>query len=158
MKDLNSVILVGNLVRTVGEDEKSFGYLQSGIPVAKFSIAVNRSKKDSSGQWVDEANFFEINFFGKMAESLKPYLTKGTKIAVEGELKQDRWTDQSGVAHNKVSVLASNIQLLGGKKNDAQSVEDSAFVPNHLKPNTPQMEEPPVQPDMGFSDLDSIPF
>ena len=157
MKDLNLVVLVGNIVRTVGEDEKSFGYLQSGTPVAKFSIAVNRSKKDASGQWVDEANFFEINLFGKMAESLKPYLTKGTKIAVKGELKQDRWTDQSGANHTKVSVMANNIQLLGGKKNEQSEVPEQSFVPNHLQ--QPPVTEPTVQPDMGFqSDLDSIPF
>ena len=92
-----------------------------------------------------------------MAESLKPYLTKGTKIVVKGELKQDRWTDQSGANHTKVSVMANNIQLLGGKKNEQSEVPEQSFVPNHLQ--QPPVTEPTVQPDMGFqSDLDSIPF
>lgn len=151
MKDINLVVLVGNIVRTVGEDEKSFGYLQSGTPVAKFSIAVNRSKKNSDGTWADEANFFEINLFGKMAESLKPYLTKGTKIGVEGELRQERWTDQQGANHTKVSVLAENVQLLGGKKNDAQPVQEQSFVPQHL-------QQPPVVENSGSDFPESIPF
>lgn len=125
MRDLNSVILIGNLTKTVGEDEKSFGYLQNGTAVAKFSIAVNRSKKDMNGQWVDEANFFNITYFGKMAESIKPYLTKGTKIAVEGELNQSKWTDNQGVNHTMVGILANSVQLLG--KRESQNNESQSY-------------------------------
>ena len=63
--DLNHVVLVGRLTRDVGSDERSFGYVGNGQARANVSIAVNRSRKDSaSGNWVEEANFFDVTIWG----------------------------------------------------------------------------------------------
>lgn len=112
MTDLNHVVLIGRLTRDLGSDERSFGYVGNGQARATVSIAVNRSKK-TGDQWVEEANFFDITIWGKQAESLKPYLTKGKMIAVDGYLKQDRW-EKDGQKQSKVSIVANNVQLLGG--------------------------------------------
>ncbi len=119
--DLNHVVLVGRLTRDVGSDERSFGYEANGQARANLSIAVNRSRKDSAtGNWVEEANFFDVTLWGKQAENLKPYLTKGKQIAVDGYLKQDRW-QKDGQNFSRVTIVANNVQLLGGRSDGGQN-------------------------------------
>lgn len=114
MTDLNVVTVVGRLVRDCGQQD--FSYLQSGTAVAKISIAVNRSKKQADGSWVDEASFFDVAIFGKTAENLHPYLQKGKQVVIKGSLKQDRWQDkQTGENRSKISIVADEVQLLGGQ-------------------------------------------
>lgn len=105
-RDINVVVLVGRLTR-----DSELKYTKSGMPVSRFSIAVNRSRKDGE-QWIDEASFFEIDFWGKGAEAVNRYLIKGQQVGVEGELRQDRW-EQDGQQRQKVLVNASNVRLLG---------------------------------------------
>lgn len=107
MANLNHVVLIGRLTR-----DSELKYTNSGMAVAKLSIAVNRRKR-SGDQWTEEANFFDITVFGKTAENLNQYLVKGKEIAVEGELRQSRW-EQDGQPRSKVEVIGNNIQLLGG--------------------------------------------
>lgn len=118
MTDLNHVVLIGRLTRDLGEDERSFGYVANGQARANVSIAVNRSRKNGE-QWVDEVNYFDITIWGKTAENLKPYLLKGKQICVEGYLKQDRW-EKDGQKMSKVTIVANNVQLLGGKAEGSQ--------------------------------------
>lgn len=108
-EDINKTILVGRLTR-----DSELQYTNSGYALCKFSVAVNRRKKQGD-QWIDEANFFDINLWGKRGESLSQYLKKGSQVAIEGQLKQDRW-EQDGVKRSKVSIDAINIQLLGSKQ------------------------------------------
>lgn len=113
MRDINVVVLVGRLTR-----DSELKYTKSGMPIARFSIAVNRSRKDGD-QWVDEASFFEIDFWGKAAEGVNRYLIKGQQVGVEGELRQDRW-EQDGQSRQKVVVNASNVRLLGNSSSSSQ--------------------------------------
>ncbi len=108
MKDINSIFIIGRLTR-----DSELRYTNSGTPVAKMSIATNWSKK-SGDKWEDEVNFFEVVLWGRQGESLSKYLTKGTQIAVTGELRQQRW-EQDGHTISKVEIVAETIQLLGGK-------------------------------------------
>jgi single-strand DNA-binding protein len=113
MSDLNRVILIGRLTR-----DAELKFTASGQAVCKFSIAVNRKKKNGD-QWEDEANFFDIVLWGRQGESLNQYLLKGKQVGVSGELRQERWQDRdSGQARSKVEIVASNIQLLGGGNNN----------------------------------------
>ena len=79
MTDTNKVFLIGRLTRDLGSDERSFGYIGNGTARANVSIAVNRSKKTGDG-YADEVNYFDVTIWGKTAENLKPYLTKGKQI------------------------------------------------------------------------------
>ncbi|HBD69152.1 MAG TPA: single-stranded DNA-binding protein [Treponema sp.] len=137
--DLNSVTIVGRLTRDV-----DMRYSQSGSAIASLSIAVNRSRKEGD-QWISEANFFDVSFFGKSAEALRPYLTKGKQIAVQGALKQDRW-EKDGQKFSKVQIVASNIQLLGGRSdnggaaqgyNSGAGQEHQAFAPRQNYDSVP---------------------
>jgi len=107
MVDLNRVVLIGRLTR-----DAELKSIASGQSVCKFSIAVNRRKKNGD-QWEDEANFFDVVVWGRQGESLHQYLVKGKMVAVDGELRQDRW-QQDGQNRSKVEVVAANLQLLGG--------------------------------------------
>ncbi len=168
--DLNHVVLVGRLTRDVGSDERSFGYVSNGQARANLSIAVNRSRKDSStGNWVEEANFFDVTLWGKQAENLKPYLTKGKQIAVDGYLKQDRW-QKDGQNFSRVTIVANNVQLLGGGRSDGGQSSNGSVggASNGFQPrnNFSAQQAPSSTPDFGgdsFGNADSsfpedIPF
>lgn len=109
MRDINVVVLVGRLTR-----DSELKYTKSGMPIARFSLAVNRSRKQDD-QWVDETSFFDIDFWGKGAEAVNRYLVKGQQVAVEGELRQDRW-EQDGQPRAKVVVNANNVRLMGSSQ------------------------------------------
>ena len=113
MTDLNSVIVMGRITRDLYD--KSFGYIGNGNARANISIAVNKTKKQGDN-WVDEVSYFDVTIWGKTAENLKPYLTKGTQIVVQGSLKQDRW-EKDGQKYSRVGIVADNVRLCGGKEN-----------------------------------------
>ena len=113
--DLNQFHLIGRLVRDV-EIKSTPG----GVTVAKITIA-NNQKIKKNGQWVDVASYFDIVLFGQNANNLAQYLIKGKQIAVSGALRQDRWTDNAGNNRTKISLIASQLQLLGGMQTQNQN-------------------------------------
>jgi single-strand DNA-binding protein len=108
MADLNHVVLIGRLTR-----DAELKITPNGQAICKFSIAVNRRRKNGD-QWEDEANFFDIVVWGRQGESLSQYLVKGKMVGVDGELRQDRWQQQDGQNRSKVEIVANYLQLLGG--------------------------------------------
>lgn len=114
--DINKVMLVGRLTR-----DAELMYTNSGYALCKFSLAVNRRRKQGD-QWVDEANYFDLNLWGRRGEALNSYLTKGTQVAVEGQLRQERW-EQDGMKRSKVTIEAVNIQLLGSRSDSSGSYQ-----------------------------------
>ena len=115
MADINHVVVVGRLTR-----DAELKYTSNGQAVCKFSVAVNRRKKNGD-QWEDEANFFDIVLWGRQGEAINQYLMKGKTVGVEGELRQDRW-QQDGQSRSKVEIVANNVQLLGGNPGGSASV------------------------------------
>ncbi len=144
---INHVVLVGNLTRNA-----ELKYTNSGMAISSFAIAVNmRRKKDE--QWVDEAHFFDIEYFGKAAEAVNQYLVKGKQVGVEGSLRQDRW-EKDGQARSKVKITASNIMLLGGRPGAGQA-------PGGQAPGSgpaPGGGEPPEGAPPADTFEDDIPF
>ncbi len=108
MGSINQVVLVGRLTR-----DAELRYTNNGNAVANFSLAVN-SRRRRDDQWVDEAHFFDAVMFGKSAEAVSQYLTKGKQIGIEGELRQNRW-EQDGQRRSKVEIFVRNLQLLGSR-------------------------------------------
>ena len=106
--DINEWIGIGRLTR-----DAELKYTSGGMAVCKFAIALNRRIKKGDS-WEDEANFVDIVLWGKSGESLNAYLVKGKQVAVKGELHQNRW-EQDGQPRSKIEIVASNVQLLGGK-------------------------------------------
>jgi len=145
MADLNHVVLIGRLTR-----EAELKITSGGQAVCKFSIAVNRRKKNGD-QWEDEANFFDIVVWGRQGESLHQYLVKGKMVGVSGELRQDRW-QQDGQNRSKVEIVANYLQLLGGSSSgDGKNFQRSQN--NETASDAPSFNPPK---DDGFTD--DIPF
>ena len=112
MSDINCVTLTGRLTR-----DAELKYTQNGGAIVRFSIAVNRSKRNADGSWADEASYVDCVYFGKGAESVNSYLSRGRQVAVSGELRQSRW-EQDGQTRSRVEVFVNNLSLLsqGGSK------------------------------------------
>jgi single-strand DNA-binding protein len=107
MADMNHVSIIGRLTR-----DAEYKMLPSGLAVCNFSIACNRRRKNGD-TWEDEPSYFDIALWGKQADTINRYLIKGKQVAVDGELRQDRW-QQDGQNRSKVLISATNVQLLGG--------------------------------------------
>jgi single-strand DNA-binding protein len=110
--DINNVILIGRVVHNV----KELKYTTNHTAIMELSIAVNKNK--------DKASFFDISVFGKLAETIKPYIAKGKQIAVQGTLEQQTW-EKDGKKHSKVVILANSIQLLGSRQDSTQNAESA---------------------------------
>jgi single-strand DNA-binding protein len=155
MADLNHVVLIGRLTR-----DAELKVTASGQAVCKFSIAVNRRRKNGD-QWEDEANFFDIVLWGRQGESLHPYLVKGKMVGVDGELRQDRW-EQDGQKRSKVEIVAAYLQLLGGNPGAGGSYGGSGGPPPERQPHGPASADSGASLDArgagddGFAD--DIPF
>ncbi len=154
MADLNHVVLIGRLTR-----DAELKYTAGGQAVCKFSLAINRRKK-SGDQWVEEPNFFDVVLWGRQGETLNQYLVKGKQIAVEGELRQDRW-EQDGQNRSKVEIMANNVQLLGGGAGAGGAggyPAGSGSAPRERGEGAPNRAPAPQDesPDDGFAD--DIPF
>ncbi len=153
MANLNHVTLIGRLTR-----DAELKYTNSGMAVARLSLAVNRRKR-SGDQWTEEANFFDITVFGKTAENLTQYMMKGKEIAVEGELRQSRW-EQDGQPRSKVEVVANNIQLLGGSGGGSSSrgMEQRGSNQGFSSGGAPVERYSPQSSDADDGFEDDIPF
>ena len=102
MASYNRVILMGNLTR-----DPEVRYLPSNMAVVDIGLAVNERYQDKqSGEWLDRANFFDCTAFGKSAESIGRFFSKGRPILIEGKLRLDQWDDkQTGQKRSKVKII-----------------------------------------------------
>ncbi|MDM7916244.1 MAG: single-stranded DNA-binding protein [Candidatus Eisenbacteria bacterium] len=114
MASVNKVILIGNLGR-----DPEIRYTQSGEPIANFTLATNESWTDKSGQKQERTEWHRVEVFGKPAQVVRDYLSKGRQVYIEGSIKYDEWTDKDGNKRNttkiRVSGPGSRLVLLGGR-------------------------------------------
>jgi single-strand DNA-binding protein len=110
MASLNKVMLIGNLTR-----DPELRYTPSGSAVCEFGLAMNRAWKSQDGNKQEETTFVDITAWGKTAEFVNQYLTKGRRIFVEGRLKYDQWTSPEGQKRSKLTVVAETVQFLDAK-------------------------------------------
>ena len=141
--DFNNVTLIGRLTA-----DPVTKYLPSGSAVVEFSIATNYyvSTKDTT-----EVNYFDVVAFGKMAETVGKYLTKGKQVAISGTLRQERWQDKdTNASRSKVRIIMQTMQMLGtsGVGSGPASM-DTTYSPSASSSNV----------DLGsFEDDDEVPF
>lgn len=107
---LNKIMLIGNL----GKDPE-LNLTQEGIPVTKFSLAVNHVTKSSNGERKKETDWFNIVAWRQLAETCEKYLHKGSKVYIEGRLTQRKYTDREGIQRTSVEVIASDMEMLDSK-------------------------------------------
>ena len=112
MASVNKVILVGNCGR-----DPEMRYLPSGQAVANVSIATSTRRKDkTSGEMVEDTQWHRVTFYDRLAEIAGEYVKKGRPVYVEGRLKYGKYTGQDGIEKNTVDIIATELQLLGGRE------------------------------------------
>jgi single-strand DNA-binding protein len=116
MASFNQVILMGNLTR-----DPQLKFLPSQMAVAEFGVACNRKFSTQSGEQREEVTFVDCTAFGKTAEVINQYFTKGKPIFIDGRLKYDQWEDKNGGGkRSKLTVVVNNFQFIGGRDGAGQ--------------------------------------
>jgi len=128
---LNKVILIGNLT-----SDPELRYTPSGTARTRFSVAINRQYKDSSGQLQEETTFVPIVTWGSQAENCANYLSKGRSVAVEGRLRIDSFENAEGERKKVVEVVAQSVQFLGGPPRQGDSKPSAPSTVSEPAANT----------------------
>jgi single-strand DNA-binding protein len=115
MASHNRVILLGNLTR-----DPEIRYLPSGMAVCDAGVAVNDKRKNANGEWVEEVTFVDVTVWGRTAEVMSEYLSKGSPVFIEGRLKLDSWEAQDGQKRSKLKVVCEKMQMVGARGQGAQ--------------------------------------
>jgi len=163
-RSLNQVTLMGNLTR-----DPELRQTPTGQNVTSFSLALNRSYKDSSGEWQEATDYIDIVCWGPLAERVAQYLSRGRRCLVQGRLQSRSW-EQDGQKRSKVEVLANDVTFLDSRGGDSegsntanddsgseQAANSSDAKP---KPSKKAKKDDVVIEDIGDEpiNLDDIPF
>ncbi len=159
MASYNRVILLGNLTR-----DPELRYIPSGMAVADVGLAVNEKRKNANGDWVEEVTFVDVTVWGRTAEVMGEYLTKGSPVLIEGRLKLDTWQDKDGQKRSKLKVTCDRMQMVGAKgqgggegggarpapRPGTQSNQYSQAAPPDAMDDSPPPSEAPPGDDIPF--------
>jgi single-strand DNA-binding protein len=116
MANINRVVLVGNLTK-----DPELRHTPSGTALCKLRLAVNTRQKDNTtGEWGDKPNYFDITVWGNQAESCAQFLAKGRPVAVDGRLDWREWDAQDGTKRQAVEIIADTVQFLGSRDGGGQ--------------------------------------
>lgn len=146
---------MGNLTR-----DPELRSTPSGQNVVSFSLALNRSYKDASGEWQEATDYIDIVAWGPLAERIDQYLTKGRRCLVQGRLQSRSW-EQEGVKRSKVEVLANDVTFLDSRGSGETDGDESSNDEAPKKPKAKKNETKDVViEDIGDEpiNLDEIPF
>ena len=116
MRGVNKVILVGNL----GKDPE-VNHLESGVSVARFSLATSESYKNKEGNRVDQTEWHNIVMWRGLADVAEQYLKKGSRIYVEGKIRTQSWQDKEGNTKYTTEIVADNMVMLDRRDENMQT-------------------------------------
>ena len=120
MSNFNKVLLMGNLTR-----DPQLSYTPSQTAVVDFGIAVNRRWTGKDGSQKEETCFVDCRAFGRMAENINKYMSKGRPLFVEGRLTYEAWTAQDGTKRSRHRVTVENFRFLGSGASGASNGKES---------------------------------
>ena len=148
-------MLIGNLTR-----DPQLSYTPSQTAVVDFGLATNRKWTAQDGSQREDTCFVDCRAFGKQAETINKYLTKGRSVFVEGRLTFDSWTGQDGVKRSKHRVTVENFQFLGGDRQGGQAQGDQGGSYTGGQAHRGDGSAPLVQDDYAGPSVpeDDIPF
>jgi len=149
---INRVVLTGNLTR-----DPEIRRTQSGMAIMSFGIAVNDRRRNSqTGEWEDYANFIDCTMFGTRAESVANYISKGSRVGLEGKLRWSQW-EREGQKRSKLEVIVDEIEFLSPRQDYQQQGYQGGAQGGYQQQsggygqygqNAPQT--PPQQPQNGY--------
>ncbi|HEX8763953.1 MAG TPA: single-stranded DNA-binding protein [Candidatus Acidoferrum sp.] len=157
-RGVNKVILLGNL----GKDPE-VKYTQSGMAIARFSLATTERAKDKDGNWQDKTEWHNLVAFGRTAEVAGEYLKKGRTIYIEGALRTSSWDDkESGQKKYKTEVIVNDLVMVGGQRDGGEGGGYSGSLGgarsgNNFDQRAPEPEESQAPASETITDED-IPF
>lgn len=140
---MNIIVIIGNLVRDI-----ETRYTKNGVPVSNGTIALNNSKRQANGEFENEASFFDFVMIGDRHEKIMPYLIKGKRIGITGELKQDRWITSEGKNRSTIKIIAHKFDFLSTYENQPSIQKE------HIESN---INKEPIYTNNNEND-DDIPF
>jgi single-strand DNA-binding protein len=156
--NINRVIITGNL--TFDPELRS---LPSGTSVCKLRVACNTRRKDNStGEWVDKPNYFDVTVWGAQGENCARYLSKGRPVAVDGRLEWREFEDREGNKRQAIDIIADSVQVLGGRDDNAGGqgggftprsdvpVDTGDFAPQPVGGGSPSPAPAPADDDIPF--------
>ncbi|MEE1273898.1 MAG: single-stranded DNA-binding protein [Olegusella sp.] len=139
---INRVNISGNLTR-----DPELRSMPSGTQVLSFSVAVNdRVRDQQSGEWKDRPNYVDCVLFGARAQGLSRFLTKGTKVAVEGKLHYSKWQAQDGSNRSKLEVYVDEVEFMSSRNQGAQPGYPQGGQPYQQ----PYQQQPSYQQPQGY--------
>jgi single-strand DNA-binding protein len=156
MASLNKVILMGNLTR-----DPDLRYTPNGVAVASFGLAVNRRYQQAE-EWKDEVCFIDIVVFGRQAQPVSEYLSKGSPALVEGHLRWRSWEGQDGQKRSKHEIIAERVQFMprtredgmdrpgGGMERPVGGMDRAANNMGGMSRGMDAMDFPPPEDDIPF--------
>lgn len=153
MASFNKVILMGNLTR-----DPELRVTPKGTAVCQVGVAVNQSYRDKEGNTREETTFVDVDVFGRQAEVIAKYMSKGRPILIEGRLKLDSWETKEGDKRNKLKVVLENFQFVGGRGDGegggsgggGSSFQDSAPPPRGSRSSAPAASDNVDEDDVPF--------
>jgi len=157
-RGVNKVILLGNLGR-----DPEVKYTQSGMAVARFSLATTERAKDKDGNWQDKTEWHNLVAFGRTAEVAGEYLKKGRTVYIEGALRTSSWDDkESGQKKYKTEVIINDLVMVGGQRDGGEGGgygggRGGARSGNNFDQRAPEQEESQAPASETITDED-IPF
>jgi len=165
MASVNKVILVGNCGR-----DPEIRYLPSGQAVANVTLATSTRRKDkNTGETIEDTQWHRITFFDRLAEIAGEYVKKGNPIYIEGRIKYGKFTNKDGIEQNTCDIVATEMQLLGGREGRGAPGGEEGGGSGYARPNPPASRPAPpaarqtapaaAKSSSGFDDMDDdIPF
>ena len=147
MPNFNKVYLMGNLTR-----DPELRQTPSGTAVCQFGLAVNRVYNSASGERQEETTFVDVEAWGRQAETISKYVSKGNPLFVEGRLKLDSWENKEGEKRSKMKVVLENMQLIsqrgegGGGFNPSQSAPQARPAAS----SAPAQQSEDIEEDVPF--------
>jgi len=129
-------------------------YLDSGVAVAKFNVAVTEKWKKKDGEVVSETEWYRCEAWNKTAEVIEKYLGKGSHVLIDGRLKTEKYKDKEGVERTSTKLRVDKLQMLGGRPADSGQATSSG---ESAQASPPQQAPPPTFEDMP-GEPDDLPF
>jgi single-strand DNA-binding protein len=147
---INKVFISGNLTR-----DCELRQTQGGTAILTFGVAVNdRAKNPQTGEWEDRPNFVDCAMFGKRAEAVERFLSKGQKVAIEGKLRYSSW-EKDGQKRSKLSVIVDELEFMS--RREGGQGNGSAQTANYSSGGGNAPNSAPQEPQGDYFD-ESIPF
>jgi single-strand DNA-binding protein len=148
--NINRVIITGNLTR-----DPELRHTGGGTAVCSLRVAVNTRRKDqSTGEWVDKPNYFDVTVWGAQGENCAQYLSKGRPVAIDGRLEWREWETDNGQKRQAIDIIADSVQFLGSREGGENG---GRFTPQSDVPaDTADFVQAPAA--TGGTTDDDIPF